>query len=65
MAVGSHDPSHGSGKPRTHGHEHHGCSAHSHGVGGETDHATAIDPVWEMKVDPHTAMHKAEFGGRT
>jgi len=65
MAVGSHDPSHGSRNPRTHGHEHHGCSAHSHGAGGETDHATVIDPVCGMKVDPHTAMHKAEFGGRT
>lgn len=24
-----------------------------------------IDPVCEMKVDPHTAKHRGEYGGRT
>ena len=37
-----------------HRHDHHGASANS-----------AIDPVCGMKVDPHSAKHCADHGGRT
>jgi P-type Cu+ transporter len=36
-----------------HRHDHHGVSAHS-----------AIDPVCGMTVDPHSAKHRADHGGR-
>ena len=38
----------------------------SHGAHHHDDHAhKAKDPVCGMSVDPHTAKHKAEHGGRT
>ena len=37
---------------------------HGHGSAGE-DVATAVDPVCGMKVDPHTAKHRASHRGRT
>ena len=43
-----------------HGHEHH----HDH-KGGITAPRLAVDPVCGMKVDPHTAKHRAEHAGRT
>jgi Cu+-exporting ATPase len=56
-----------------HGHHHHDDSAHAHHaqahhMGGH-DSAPAAglvkDPVCGMNVDPHTAKHRAEHGGRT
>ena len=38
--------------------------AHSHAHGMQEAHL-AIDPVCGMKVDPHTAKHRAEHAGRT
>jgi Cu+-exporting ATPase len=35
------------------------------GTGGKTDADLATDPVCGMKVDPHTAKHRADHGGRT
>ncbi len=56
----------------THGHSH--AHVHGHGGGG-CEHKTtqaadaaktlAKDPVCGMSVDPHTAKHRAEHGGRT
>jgi P-type Cu+ transporter len=43
-----------------HGHEHH----HDH-TGGVSASLLAVDPVCGMKVDPHTARHRAEHAGRT
>jgi Cu+-exporting ATPase len=43
-----------------HGHDHH----HDH-TGGVTAPRLAVDPVCGMKVDPHTAKHRAEHAGRT
>jgi Cu+-exporting ATPase len=50
--------------PNEHHHEHH--QHHGHG-GHDQRHAasTATDPVCGMKVDPHTAKHRAEHAGRT
>jgi Cu+-exporting ATPase len=53
MAHSHADPSHAD---PSHGHQH----AH-----GETASHLATDPVCGMKVDPHTAKHRAEHGGRT
>ena len=39
------------------------CAKHAHGGGGASAH-TVKDPVCGMDVDPHTARHKAEHGGR-
>jgi Cu+-exporting ATPase len=39
-----------------HGHEH---------AGGGTAPHLAVDPVCGMRVDPHTAKHRGEYGGRT
>jgi Cu+-exporting ATPase len=50
--------------PNEHHHEHH----QHHGHGGPDQHhaaSTATDPVCGMKVDPHTAKHRAEHAGRT
>jgi hypothetical protein len=33
-------------------------------VDGKSAHQTAKDPVSGMTVDPHTAKHRAEYGGR-
>jgi Cu+-exporting ATPase len=50
--------------PNEHDHDHH--QHHDH---GDHDHqhagATATDPVCGMKVNPHTAKHRAEHVGRT
>ncbi|ADH87809.1 heavy metal translocating P-type ATPase [Ancylobacter novellus DSM 506] len=59
---GSHDHDHAG-----HDHSHHG---HAHAQGHTHDHAGAAahmakDPVCGMDVDPHTAQHRAEHGGRT
>ncbi|MDF2622129.1 MAG: heavy metal translocating P-type ATPase [Xanthobacteraceae bacterium] len=50
-----------------HDHSHHD---HAHGHDHTHDHADAAahmakDPVCGMDVDPHTAQHRAEHGGRT
>jgi Cu+-exporting ATPase len=42
-----------------HEHEHHGRQSDTPRPG------MAIDPVCGMQVDPHTAKHRAEYGGRT
>lgn len=39
------------------------CANHGHGGGSALAHAVK-DPVCGMDVDPHTARHKAEHGGR-
>jgi Cu+-exporting ATPase len=44
----------------THGHTH----DHNLRAGDAAPHL-AVDPVCGMKVDPHTAKHRAEHGGRT
>ena len=49
-------------------HSHHDASPSGKaccGAGGKTDADLATDPVCGMKVDPHTAKHRAEHGGRT
>ncbi len=38
---------------------------HDHGARDRHYDRTAIDPVCGMKVDPHTASHRAEYQGRT
>lgn len=55
-----------------HGNATHGQASHDHASHGHThDHAAcghthmAKDPVCGMDVDPHTAQHRAEHGGRT
>jgi P-type Cu+ transporter len=66
------DKPHAAGSTHAHSHAH--AHAHSHGGGGcghKTDKAAdasntlAKDPVCGMSVDPHTAKHRAEHGGRT
>jgi len=50
--------------PNEHHHDHH--QHHGHGAHDHHDAAsTATDPVCGMKVDPHTAKHRAEHAGRT
>src|SRR5215470_6997867 len=48
---------------------HAGPHAHEHGkscCGGAADAKTVVkDPVCGMTVDPHTAKHRLEHGGRT
>lgn len=55
-------------EPAAHEHAHHGHAGHDHSH-HHRDHAAAAhmakDPVCGMDVDPHTAQHKAEHGGRT
>lgn len=55
-------------EPATHEHAHHEHAGHDHSH-HHHDHAAAAhmakDPVCGMDVDPHTAQHKAEHGGRT
>ncbi|MET0868362.1 MAG: heavy metal translocating P-type ATPase, partial [Pseudorhodoplanes sp.] len=47
-----------------HGHEAHGrAAAHMSCCSGASAGATATDPVCGMKVDPHTAPHRAEHQG--
>ncbi len=63
----------GHGTDQRHGHAAHDHSqGHSHGHAHDhakhasaTDQAMAIDPVCGMKVDPHTAKHRAEHHGHT
>lgn len=38
---------------------------HDHSAHCHHDHTAATDPVCGMKVDPHTAKHRAEHGGHT
>jgi len=44
-----------------HGHDHAHHGAHQH---GEAAAGAAIDPVCGMSVDPHTAKHRHDHGGR-
>ena len=65
----AHDDTHG------HEHEHHGDEHHDHqhadqahavhGAAAPSKAQLVKDPVCGMDVDPHTAKHRAEFGGRT
>ncbi|MCS0494383.1 heavy metal translocating P-type ATPase [Ancylobacter sp. MQZ15Z-1] len=49
-----------------HGHGDHGDhGGHGHGHAGTDAGETMKDPVCGMDVDPHTAQHRAEHGGRT
>lgn len=64
---GNHDHDHAGHDHADHGHSHHD---HAHGHDHTHDHADAAphmakDPVCGMDVDPHTAQHRAEHGGRT
>ncbi|WP_082306528.1 heavy metal translocating P-type ATPase [Mizugakiibacter sediminis] len=56
----AHGGPHGASGEHAHGHAH-GVDDRRHGDG---DHR-AIDPVCGMRVDPHTAQHRAEHAGRT
>ncbi|WP_262048125.1 heavy metal translocating P-type ATPase [Bradyrhizobium sp. Bra78] len=55
--AGSHSPA--AGSAGDHAHHHHDHSNHDHAVG------TVLDPVCGMKVDPATARHKIDHGGKT
>ena len=56
------EPSSSSKSCCSHNHAAHGHTAHEHA--GDTS-AKAKDPVCGMTVDPHTAKHRAEHGGKT
>jgi Cu+-exporting ATPase len=45
-------------------HRHHGCCHHDEDKTPAADQTMAKDPVCGMDVDPHTAKHRAEHGGR-
>jgi Cu+-exporting ATPase len=58
---GGHKHEHGYVPLAVHGSgQHHAAHGHDHA----DDQGTAIDPVCGMKVDPHTAKHRAEYQGR-
>ena len=48
----------------THAHHHRGCCG-GHAERAANPDARATDPVCGMRVDPATARHRAEHGGRT
>lgn len=48
-----------------HDHGSHGASCCQHTAEPDADSHKITDPVCGMKVDPHTAKHRAEYGGRT
>jgi Cu+-exporting ATPase len=52
---------HGGHEHAAHAHHAHGHAAHP----GAADDGRVLDPVCGMRVDPHTAKHRAEHGGRT
>ncbi|MEX2318233.1 MAG: heavy metal translocating P-type ATPase, partial [Bauldia sp.] len=47
------------------GHDHSGHGHTGHDVPKPSDAGLVKDPVCGMDVDPHTAKHRAEYGGRT
>ena len=54
------------GASHAHSHAHSGdCCAHNASAKPGTTPSLAKDPVCGMSVDPHTAKHRAEHGGRT
>ena len=45
--------------------EHHHAHDHDHHTDKEPGEHTAKDPVCGMAVDPHTAEHRSQHGGKT
>ena len=59
-------PAAGASHAHSHSHAHGGdCCGHSASAKPDAAPALAKDPVCGMSVDPHTAKHRAEHGGRT
>jgi Cu+-exporting ATPase len=59
-------PATGASHAPSHSHAHGGdCCGHGAAAKPATVPALAKDPVCGMSVDPHTAKHRAEYGGRT
>ena len=59
-------PAAGASHAHSHAHAQGGdCCGHSASAKSDASPALAKDPVCGMSVDPHTAKHRAEHGGRT
>ncbi|HEY8246196.1 MAG TPA: heavy metal translocating P-type ATPase, partial [Hyphomicrobium sp.] len=62
------DKPHAAGATLAHPHAHahgDGCCGQKATQAADAPHSLAEDPVCGMNVDPHTAKHRAEHGGRT